>query len=298
MATRALDHVTIMHAISEIARAVGAEDMYGSSPEALHLLQLVNKYREQLGEITGLNAKASRFWEELNAFLVEHKFDPMIQQFNPADSIGIVAILDKLVYWLHGPGQKVDIEMENGEEKPGFELPETGANVYEVAGYPGNHLIELKTQSHDTLWLFMFDNDQLDGFQLVNLAFDVFLAKRKIVERNGPFGSHALFGPVQIPMLDFDVKPDLNWLMRTNIGSYSITQAVQQFKMRMDDTGARVKVATGIVMTESVSIEPMTYYVDRPFYGWWTQDGIPFPMAVFFADYDSMKIPAGSLEDL
>ena len=68
--------------------------------------------------------------------------------------------------------------------------------------------------------------------------------------------------------------------------------------MRMDETGARVKVATAVGAERFMSVEPILLVLDRPFYGWWTQKGLNLPMAAFFADWDALHQPAGSLEDL
>jgi hypothetical protein len=69
--------------------------------------------------------------------------------------------------------------------------------------------------------------------------------------------------------------------------------------MRMDEKGARVKVATGIVSKEAFSADqPSVFVVNRPFYGWWTQEGLDLPMAAFFADWESLHKPVGGLEDL
>ena len=104
-------------------------------------------------------------------------------------------------------------------------------------------------------------------------------------------------------MIEFDVKPDLSWLLGADTttvsgDSYSVAQAAQQFKMRMDETGARVKVATAIVVVRVNLLVPTVFIVDRPFYGWWTQRGIDLPMAAFFADWDCWRKPSGSLESL
>ena len=70
--------------------------------------------------------------------------------------------------------------------------------------------------------------------------------------------------------------------------------------MRMDETGARVKVATAMVASRCcvISEGPTVFVVDRPFYGWWTQTGVALPMAAFFAGWDSLHRPEGSLDEL
>lgn len=80
---------------------------------------------------------------------------------------------------------------------------------------------------------------------------------------------------------------------------WTMGYTLQQFKMRMDETGARVKVATVIVTMRGMSEEPRIFTVNGPVYGWWTQKGFEdLPMAAFFADWDALHKPAGSLADL
>jgi len=178
---------------------------------------------------------------------------------------------------------------------PGFELPGKGVNIYEVQGYRGSYLLELLTKSDDTLWLFVHDDITLEGLDMVKLSMDVMRTSRK-----PPMGR--TFAGAKVPMIEFDVKPDLRWLLGADTTTvsgdyYVIAQAAQHFKMRMDETGARVKVATALLLA-GISQLPGVFVVDRPFYGWWTQPGIDLPMAVFFADWDSWRKPAGSVEDL
>jgi hypothetical protein len=192
---------------------------------------------------------------------------------------------------------------------PGFKLPDTGVHVYEVEGYPGSYLLELLTQSDETLWLFVHADTGLEGLDLMKLALEVMRRSRQTPMSRGPagFGERAFptFAGAKVPMMDFDLTPDLDWLLGASLatehgGFYTIRQALQQFKMRMDETGARVKVATalGVGYSARFGPEPKVFIVDRPFYGWRTQRGIDVPMAVFFADWDCWRTPSGTLEAL
>lgn len=303
MATRALDVITILHALNVLDGELGTKGWNAKNQQQKRIFDWLTEHRNLLAKVTGLDAKASRFWEELNRFLTDHKFDPMVQPFDSDLGIGVVSILDKLVKWLNGPGAKIQIITEQGR-RPGFELPPNGVNIFEVAGYSGSYLLELLIKSDDTLWLFVHSNTSLDGLDMVELSMDVMSQTRKKPMRNSFGGEYQAFVGAQVPMVDFDIKPDISWLLGADIiaksgASYSIAQAYQQFKMRVDETGARVKVATAMmVMLGGIGEEPQVFIVDRPFYGWWTQKDIDLPMAAFFADWDSFHKPAGSLEDL
>ncbi|HEY1352150.1 MAG TPA: hypothetical protein VGF67_21225 [Ktedonobacteraceae bacterium] len=307
MATRALDVVTILHALDTLDKELQTTGWNPKNPAQLEVFERLGALREPLARITGLDAKASRFYEELNAFLAQRGFSPLIDPFDPKKGLGVVSILDKLVRWLHGPGTRSDISTRKGA-MPGFELPPNGVNVYEVAGSSGSYLLELLTQSDDTLWLFMHDKTDLEGLDMVKLAMDVMRKPHRTPMSPDPFGigrgESPAFAGAKVPLIEFDVKPDLSWLLGADTTTvsgahYFVAQAAQQFKMRMDETGARVKVATAaFAVRQAMILGPAVFLVDRPFYGWWTQRGIDLPMAVFFADWDCWRKTSGSLESL
>ena len=203
MTTRGLDVLTILHAFSALNRELKTTGWNAKNPQQQKIFAWLEEHRELLAKVTGLEAKASRFWQDLNTFLTDHKFDPMVEPFDPEMGIGVVSILDKLVSWRTGPGAKVQIETEQGE-RPGFELPLQGVNIYAVDGYPGSYLLELLTKSDDTLWLFVYDDTSLGGLDMVELSMDVMSSSRR---------KNPAFAGVQVPMVDFDIKPDISWLL-------------------------------------------------------------------------------------
>jgi len=97
-----------------------------------------------------------------------------------------------------------------------------------------------------------------------------------------------------VPMVDISTNVPLEWMLGAVCGGQSIDQAFQQFRIRMNEQGARAKVATGFA-TRGMSPRPVTF--DRPFAGWFTQSGSELPIALFYAAQDSWKA-AGSLNDL
>jgi hypothetical protein len=181
-----------------------------------------------------------------------------------------------------------------------------------VEGYRGSSLLELLTQSEETLWLWVHEDTSLEGLDLVKLSMDVMQRPRQTptssAPRRGPPSplerAYPTFAGAQIPMIDFDLQSDLGWLLKAGLSTtsgddYFMEQAKQQFKLRMDETGARVKVATTLQMhLASFSYGPRIFTVDRPFYGWWTLRGVEVPMAAFFADWDCWRRPEGALEAL
>ncbi len=298
MATRALDIITIMHALDILSEEIGANEWQTTNPQQRRMFEWYRSLRPTLAKVKNLKAKASRFYEELNKFLTDDGFDPMVEPFDPETGLGVVSILDMLVEWLHGPGELVEIQTAAGT-KPGFEIPSNGVHVFELAGYPGL-LVNPLTKGENSLWLYLTESRGFEGLDMVQHAMRIMSAPRGIAGGN----DYPTYGAAHIPMIDFDIKPDIDWLQgavaKTDAVPFRIDQAAQQFKLRMNEEGARVKVAT-VVVAEVFSMggTSLTLIVDQPFYGWWTQKAVPtLPMAVFFADFESWKKPEGSLAEL
>lgn len=74
---------------------------------------------------------------------------------------------------------------------PGFELPDDGVNISEVEGYRGSYLLELLTQSDETLWLFVHENTSVEGLDLVKLSLDVMQRPRKRPMSRASWGEEA-----------------------------------------------------------------------------------------------------------
>jgi hypothetical protein len=261
-----------------------------SDVNQLGLFGAYRTYGPLLERIKDFKAKASTEWMELNAFLESEKFAPMFD--GPLNGIGVVSILDKLVKWLEA-GTVCQIKSQSRGMFPGFELASANFLVH-ATGLGRAHLVEMLTQSDDRLFLMMSDRE-LTGLRLFEFADHVMHDKRKI---QNPYAS------VQLPKIDFDLKPDISFLVGAGTtdergDDWFVAQARQQFKFRMNEHGARAKVATGVGMMRCmVREEPKKLIFDQPFVGWFAQKDSTLPLAVFHADYDSWREPAGSLEEL
>jgi len=290
MATIAIDVTTIMHALVNVEEELSAKVVGGQNVTQRMCFEWIGKHRDDLKKITGLKAKVSKYADVLNKFLTDNKFDPMFEKLDTESQLGVVSILDKLVEWLNGPGEKITIYTEDGK-KDGFSLPVSGVTVYKTSANEDCFVAKLHTKTDDILWVCTgYWGEKLDGIDIATVAFDVMGSKLEVDEQ---------YEGIHIPMVDFDIKPDISWVCGMSVGVFVVEQAIQQFKMRMDETGARVKVATGMTLRKCASFEPQPLIIDKPFYGWWTQKGMEhLPMAVFYADYDCWKKSSDSLEDL
>jgi hypothetical protein len=297
MASQALDLTTIGHAFLTLAReGIGGAGWTGFNPAQKRFLEWYAANSAEIGQLDSLEALASKDFQELNAFMVQKGFDPMFDAFDPSDSLGVVSILDMLVEWLE-KGTVTTVARRGGgsdvsmQPYPAFEVPSDVANVYEVQGFE-QPLVQLRTKTGHSVWLMKHPASLESGLDLAMLAQDTLEARRS--------PSYRYAGAV-VPKLELQPEVDMEWLTGTETldGKWYVDQAFQVFKLRANEKGARVKVATGMtVRATSVQIEE-PFVFDEPFVGFFTQPGHDkLALAAFWADTDSWREPEGSLEEL
>ena len=291
----ALDLVTMGHALDALEQRF----LRGCTWDGLyaHQNRFLNWWRENRDHISlleGLKSFASTDANELNKFLTDHGFEPNFTPLGP-DGIGAASILDMLVEWV----VSAQITTLRARQLPGhdwsifpaFQVPSQGVILYEVEG-SDSPLVELLTKSGDSLWIMMSDKPRHE--------LDLALRAQDILKR--PRQLTSSWDGVVVPKIDLRLEPDLSWMLGVTAlqpgGSFVVDQAFQQFRLRMNEQGARAKVATGFGMERGVmfTLEPLQ--IDRPFIGFFTQKGLRLPIAVFYADFDCWREPAGSLKEL
>lgn len=281
--TQALDFTTIAHCL-QILETELPGPLDWRTPGLF--FDWLTEHGDEIQQLSDLEGKASTDHEVLNQFLVEHGFKPM---FQPLAAVGVVSILDMLVKWSM-PASATDIRRD-GKTYPAFRLH---TNVYSV---DGGLLAQLETQTGHSVWLMMGTEfpEPMDGVELAALAQALAAAPKQLDYR---------YDSVAVPKLEMDLEPNMDWLK----GSYAVAadgtpwvidQAFQMFKLRLNEHGARAKVATGIGVAMAAAFLPETLIFDQPFLGYFTQPGHDnLALAAFYAGLDSWQEPAGSLEDL
>lgn len=284
------------HALNELtATQLGDCTWIGVSASQREFLDWYKANRDEVAKLDSLEALASFDYSELNDFLTERGFKPV---FEPSYGLGVVSVLDMLVEWLaKGTNTTIhtyDRTIGEARDFPAFEIAPEGVEVYNVHRYE-HPLVRLHTKTGHSLWLVQSD-DPYSGLRLNQIA-------RDYLSHDYPVSSEWTAG-VRVPMLEMDLEIDLDWMAGLSAvvpdvgGEFIISSAVQQFKLRANDVGARVKVATSIAF-ESYSPDPEPYIFDSPFIGFFTQPGHDkLPLAAFWADTDSWRNPEGTLEEL
>ncbi len=292
--TRALDVVTIMHALLALEKEYLGEGRVWipQNQEQEKVMEWMVKYRDNLDALKSLKSKASTSAQVLNAYLKENGFDITLDDFN---GIGAVSILDMLVKWTV-EAQVSKMRVVTGETVPAFEIKAPGFSLWMKEGF-SQPLVQFYTESKDSLWLMM-EAEEFDSVDMVDFAMRVTLASNVV-----PLEDYLRVDTVVLPKVDFDVQPDIGFMgglstVDKNGADWFIAQAKQQFKFRMNEHGARVKVATAMAAMRGVVIPPAKLSFNRNFYGWFTQAGNWLPLAVFHSYPDSWKEPTGNLEEL
>lgn len=317
MTSKVLDLATMAHALNELCddAFLGDCEWNGITDEQQEFLSWYAAHRHEIGKLTDLEALASTDYAELNQFLASHGFSPM---FEPFAGVGVASILDMLMEWIveghkitmrrplpsiQPPATDKDIygrpiyseSVASWEDYPAFRLGSDAADLYNAPGFQ-HPVARLHTKTDHSLWL-MKAGEPVSGVALNRLAQQV-LAGELTPSREWTVG-------VTVPMLEMDIRADISWMIGMNTVSttgekYLIEQAFQQFKLRANDQGARVKVATGFGFAVSACGPlPKPYVFDEPFVGFFTQPGHDtLPMAAFWADTDVWQEPRGTLEEL
>lgn len=285
--TQALDFVTIAHCFRTLDDHFRSELQWESvNDKQKQFFGWLTGNADKLKYLCGLQGLASLRHEELNAFLVEHGFKPKFKPFE--DGIGVASILDMLVNWIE---TAIDYPVRRGEQEyPGFRIH---ADVF-ITPWSDRPLVQLTTKTGHSVWLIMAPEPANES--------DLALSAQEIAGTSKHSFHH--YDGVVIPKLEIDIEPDLDWLKgtRTTIWRkpWQIDQAFQMFKLRLNEKGARVKVATGMVAVAASagpSSGPLIF--DQPFIGYFTHPGLDdLPIAAFYAGIDSWKEPSGSLEEL
>jgi hypothetical protein len=280
----AIDVATIFYAINQLEKDFLGINRYWNTynVDQKVVFELYQQYKNVLGSLKNLKAKASIDWEVLNKYLTDNGFDKMFS--GPLEGIGAVSILDMLVEWLKR-AEICNIYGNDGQFHVGFEIPVNGRDAYIING---NNVVRLKTKSGDSLWLTMPEKAPNYLMSLVRIAFTTMSQEHM---------SDHLVTTVRVPEIVFDIKPDISFLVCSDThdanGQYwFISQAYQQFKLKMNRKGARVQVATGLAMRKggAMADEPQPLVFNRPFVGWFTQTAAPLlPIAIFYADYNSWQ---------
>ena len=236
--------------------------------------------------IEEIESIADTNYKNINKWLADRGFQIQLSDFGPG-GFGVASALDLLGEWAI-KGKKWSVETEEGDYYPGIKMTNYGKEFYRVKENP-NFIIEIETKKNDHVYLMMVD-EVPTGFGLLDFVEKIQNEKQKV-----PFEYDGFI----FPKIDFDEEIILDWLLNLRFETpkgkepfYTISQALQQTKLKMNEEGFRVKsaVALGILAGAAPEkIEP--YVINKPFLMWITRERLSKPLFIAYLNKDVWKDP-------
>ena len=236
--------------------------------------------------IEEIESIADTNYKNINKWLADRGFQIQLSDFGPG-GFGVASALDLLGEWAI-KGKKWSVETEEGDYYPGIKMTNYGKEFYRVKENP-NFIIEIETKKNDHVYLMMVD-EVPTGFGLLDFVEKIQNEKQKV-----PFEYDGFI----FPKIDLDEEIILDWLLNLRFETpkgkepfYTISQALQQTKLKMNEEGFRVKsaVALGILAGAAPEkIEP--YVINKPFLMWITRERLSKPLFIAYLNKDVWKDP-------
>lgn len=243
--------------------------------------------RAESDRIKGVETEVS--WEAgiINAFLKRHGMTIELQSFGP-NTFGFAAIMKAGAPWIV-PGVQRSLTGADGETYPGalieYERHARKPNVaFRTSKRHGEPIVTLSTDSDVLVHLTKF-NEELDAFDLAARVNEMFLETQRLYD----------FGGIHFPMVDLDLEVDVSWLMEMytflDDGRRAwLSQALQQFKLRMNHLGAKAEDAFAGAMTLECCFNPKpNLVISESFLVVFEQPGLAQPLCSAVVRPDAWK---------
>lgn len=235
-----------------------------------------------------LRSWASRVAAELNEVLKKEGFNLRLDDFQ-AGGFGVVSILDVLVEWLE-KGTKTNLIVKKKGNYPAVRMEMESS--FKICFSP-RHIVPiavLNTKSGDQVYMTIADHPYR-GFDLIS----------RIEEIDSIYLKEGLpYDFLVFPMVDLNHEVDISWLKSMwtwdqKGDPVEISQALQQTKFKMNETGARTKSAVALGVRYVASLQSRPFIIDKPFFLWIKRPGLSIPVMCAYIDEADWKDP-GDLE--
>lgn len=280
-----------------VAALVTAEQMEGMGPDRQwqssndlqrqFLEQFFKACRNEVGNIPEIESLASWNFEEVNAFLRQRGFTIQLQPFRPPD-FGVASVLDLLVEWVQ-EGEAGTVQGIDTRDYPAVRISQEGADFYEVDGHP-HPIVALETKTGDVVYMTMLDSEPAYEFDLIDQVEGLSHGMRPT------YG----YGGVIFPMVDLDQRVDIRWLIGLTTRGVdgrpaTITQALQQNILKINEVGARAKSAVAIEGSRGMHMPEPDLVINGPFLVWFERSHLAKPLFAGYITQEHWKNP-GSLK--
>lgn len=247
-------------------------------------VQAYATYRAIVSEMREIESTCAWSADEINAWLAARKFDIMLEPFSPK-TFGMAAVSDFSVQWPEAAGLE-HIRRPDGSTHEGFRLKSDWLLCDDDPGE--NTTLWVRTQSNDVIGIAMAPRPGSESELLKEVRMRMSVPARS---------RHPSPAMADLPMVDLDAKLDLSYLvgMWTKMPDRKfpdiITQALGQAMFRMNEKGARARVAMAAAVTRSLSM-PRVIAFNKPFLLWIERPGVNVPLFAAYLESDCWKKPA------
>jgi hypothetical protein len=262
----------------------------GSTVDQAAFLEYMAYRRTEIMAATGLTSLASDDASVLNSFLSANGSNRVI---DPFDGVGVVTIYRLLVEWVN----KAEVGMlkYQGKDYAAFTVEPDDVVIHTLNNRGDSTfervILELPTKTGHTVWISELPPD----LSVPTNAMEVVSTVDWLVGIPRHVSPYATTG-AKIPMIGFRTNVELDWLKgitATYEGDcLTLTQATQDWKVDINEIGAKVEVITTVVMSRGGgpgSDAPLT--IDQPVFVWVTAPGSFVPQAVMFCHPDDTWLP-------
>lgn len=279
-----------------VAAALGATEEFlgknrvwrSSKPQAQAFFRNLSTLRSQVQGVDFVQTEAGigkPGVAEVNRFLKDKGFTIQLKSdgVQPSD-VSAAAVMDIKVTW-RDKGEARNNRLSTGSKK---EVPGVSISSIQTASHSSGHdypIIQVPTQNGFDVYMTRYDGAlSEDPMALSQITSGIM---------NGITHEETIKG-AWFPMVDFEERGTLSWLLGAsttdaqNGGTATISQALAQYRLRMNEVGARAEAAVAVSTTKGMR-GPRSVSIDGPFLVWFVKDGVTYFSA--YIDEDSMKTP-------
>jgi hypothetical protein len=224
----------------------------------------------------------------INEFLRRKGFSIQLDDFSP-NEFGVASVLDLFAEWIH-EGDEAIVFTPDQRQFPGVDIDKRGVKLFYTSDH-AHPVACLQTKSQDIVFMTMLEKPPVDIFGLFNLAAKFSENLRNCDDFEG----------VRFPMVDLRQRVDISWLLGMSTydakgDPWSISQALQENRLRMNEIGARAQSAVALKIRCAGFLKP-PHNINKPFLIWFMRPGLPIPLFVGYITEADWKNP-GDLKAL
>lgn len=242
----------------------------------------IEHFFDKKSELAQFEKKELQSWVShdhnfLNRTAQEHGFTIQLEPFH-AGEFGALSILDIAVQWVE-KGSITSIYHKNNCYKATY--LEKNFSVYETEEYT-YPIARIETQSNDVVYITQAD---------IPLQEFTLLQKIRVLQDAVATAQSTPYEHITFPHVKLNHEVDISWLLgmycadKNSNENWYISQAKQQTKFAMDESGAHVQSAVAVGFMRCICAQASKeLIIDQPFYIWIERPDCSIPIFAGYID--------------